>query len=298
MKLSSLKTFLVATATAIGFGACTNGSSELKIDQNLAQCLTYSKDINTQAQGLNRISFSTQFNYSNNTVDLAITGLEIPVAGSSTGLQFPKMEFQGLPWKYNNMGWKVIDLENVKPSIVGMNDAPVFTEFNFKLIDVFNGDLYTPGIMYDFEVEIGTDDNKTEANVVGCCMTGKTVSTSPDGLAYTPEEDDAVKDKNKPAYWLDFDFEASKVDIHIYNAKFLGAMPSLNMVFPDVPFTVENGIIALNCASLIPEYNGIPNKGFPISQLTGTVNFTEGMTLDFHCNFRGADYSVEFKGKY
>ena len=296
MKKSRLKAIAVSIVAIAGLEACTSGSSELKIDQNLAQCLTYTKDVNTQAQGFNRISFTSQFNYTDYTVDLAITGLQIPVAGSSNGLQFPKMEFKGLPWQYNKDGWKVIDMENIKPSILGMNDAPMFKEFDFMLLDIFNDDqTYTPGILYDFDIEIG---GETEANVVGCCMTGKTVSKAPDGLDYIPEDDDAVKDKNKPAYWLDFDFDSSKADLYIYNAKFLAAMPSLNMVFPDIPFVISGGVITLDSVSLIPEYNGVPNKGFPISQLKGTVDFKDGMTLTFHCNFRGADYVVEFKGKY
>ena len=298
MKKLRLKAAIISFMSVVGLVSCTGSSSDLTIDQTMGQCLTYTKDINSQAQGFNRISFTSQFNYTNSTVDLAIIGVEIPVAGSTTGKQYPKMEFQGLPWTYNHDGWKVIDMTDVKPVITGMNEVPLFKNFSFMLLDVFDGGNYTPGIIYDFDIEFSVDGDKTEAKLVGCCMTGKTVSKAPDGLTYIPEEDDNIKEKNRPVYWLDYDFESSKADLYLFNAKFLGNMPSLNMVFPDIPFTVSGGVVTLEADALIPEYNGVPNNGFPISKLKGTVDFTEGMTLSFHCNFRGADYEVKFEGKY
>lgn len=297
MKLVNIKALFLSCAALIGLSACTNSSSDLTIEQILGQCLTYSKDINTNAQNFNRISFSAEFNYTNYTVDLIITGLELPQAGSSTGIQFPKMELTGLPWAYDKDGWKVIDTESIKPSIVGINDVPVFKKFHFMLLDIFEGDQYKPGIIYDFTVEFGSGDNKSETDVVGCCMTGKTVSKAPDGSEYCPEYSQ-TNDKSKPIYWVDFDFDKSKADIYLFNAKFLGNMPSLNLVFPDVPFTVSGGIFSFVSDALTPEYNGVPYPSFPISQLKATLDFKEGMKLTFHCNFRGSDYSVEFDGKY
>lgn len=297
MKRISIKALFLSCIAALCLAGCTNSSSEVTIDQILGQCLTYSKDRNTNAQNFNRISFSAQFNYTNYTVDLVITGLELPQAGSATGVQFPKMELNGLPWSYDKNGWKVIDVESVKPSIVGINDVPLFKKLHFMLLDIFNGDQYTPGIMYDFLVEFGNGEDKNEADVVGCCMTGKTVSTAPDGIEYCPE-DGQTNEKSKPIYWINFDFVTSKADIYLFNAKFLSNMPSLNLVFPDVPFTVSEGVFLLASEALTPEYNGVPYPSFPISQLNGTLDFKAGMKLAFHCNFRGSDYSVEFDGMY
>lgn len=278
----------------IGLTSCLGDSSDVVTEQSLGQCLSYAKDVNSYAQIFSNILFSAEYNSTNYTVDLTVTGLVLPVAGNSTGLAVPKMKFTGLPWSYNAYGWKVVDVENVKPQIVGMTDVPDFGELKFMLLDNFSENGFVPGIVYEFEISLG----ETLAEVSGCCMTGKTVSVAPDGASYSPEDDPVIKDKNRPAYWVNFDFKDMKADIYLYNAKFLDRMPSLNLEFPDVPFTVSQGKVSLDCADLTPVYDGVPNKGFPISQLKGTVDFSEGMNLSFHCNFRGADYSVTFEGEY
>ena len=298
MKKNSFKALFLSLVAAVGMSSCDNGgSSELVDTQILGQCLTCSKDMNTNAQNFNQISFSAQFNYTNNTVDLAVIGIELPQVGSSTGMKFPKMEFKNMPWAYDKNGWKVIEVDSVKPSIVGMNEVPMFKKLNFRLLDVFDGDRFTPGIIYDFLVEFGVEEYLNEVNVVGACLSGKTVSTDPNGTAYCPEED-STPGVQKPVYWVDFDFENSKADIHMFNAKFLGNMPPLHLVFPDVPFNMSGGIMTFEIAKLTPELGDVPYPRFPISQLKGIIDFKTGMKLSFHCKYSGADYTVVFEGKY
>lgn len=289
MNFNFFKSLIVSSMAALAFTSCIGDSEDVVTDQTLAQCLTYTTDVTTKAQSFNNISFSAKYNYTNNTVDVAIYGMVLPIAGSDNGKALPKMEFKSLPWTMNSMGWKVVDLDNVKPVITGMADVPVFDEFEFCLVDVFSDQNYTPGLMYKFEV-----DSKYEVN--GRCVTGTTKSVSPEGAGYIPENDNAVK--VKPTYWIDFDFKDSKADIYLYSAKFLSNMPSLNLEFPDVPFTVKDGKIVLEIANLTPEYNNRPFDAFPISQLKATVDFAKGMTLDFHCGYRGDDYTVNIDCKY
>lgn len=289
MNFNFIKSLLLSGVTALAFASCGGDGEDTITDQTLAQCLTYSTDVTSKAQSFNKISFSAQYNYSNGTVDVAIYGIVLPVAGSDNGRALPKMEFKSLPWKMNSTGWKVVDVENVKPVISGMSDVPTFDEFEFCVADIFTGDSYTPGIIYKFEL-----DSKYEIN--GCCMTGTTKSVSPDGVTYTPETDGNVS--IKPTYWVDLDFEDSTADIYLYSAKFLGNMPSLNLEFPDVPFTVKDGKVVLEKDNLTPEYNNRPFDTFPISQLKATIDYAKGMTLDFHCGYRGADYTVNIDCKY
>lgn len=292
MKKHILNSVLFAF-TIIAMASCNNGSSDVVSDQTLGHCLSVAKDVNTRAQITSRMSFAAQYNYSNNTVDLSMTGIVLPKAGSSTGLQFPKMSFSGLSWQYNQSAWKVVEVENVRPVITGMSEVPTFKKLTFMLLDAFNGSNYAPGIMYKFEIE----NNGSNVEVVGCCMTGKTVSSAGD-TSYTPEDDKSLAEDKKPIYWVDFDFKNSKADIYIFNAKFLGGMPSLNMTFEDVDFTISNGEVTLSSEALTPNCEGIPFPSFPISQLKGKVNYSEGMKLEFHCDFRGTDYTVKFDGSY
>lgn len=291
MNIKSIRTILFSCAFVSLLSACnSDDEGGSVVDQTMAQCLTCSTDETTKAQSFNKISFATQYNYSNNTVDVTIYNIVLPVAGSPDGTLLPKMEFKSLPWKFNSQGWKVVDVENVKPMIGGMTDATLFDEFYFCIADVFDSTgKYTPGILYSFEINSRYD-------VEGCCMTGTTKSTSPDGVAYIPENDSQTR--IKPTYLVDFDFEKSTADIYIFAAKFLGNMPSLNLEFPDVPYKIENGKVVLEAANLTPEYNGMPFPSFPISKLKATIDYSKGMTLDFHCGYRGSDYTVNIECKY
>lgn len=290
MNITSLKTILLSFALLNFISSCSNDSSDLITDQTLAQCLTYTKDAETQAQNFNKISFSAQFNYTTNTVDLSISGLTLPVAGNSDGVTYPKMTFKNLPWYLNIQGWKVVDVSSVYPEINGYAEFPEFNKLKFELVDLFDtNNNYHPGINYQFTINDSYESN-------GCCMTGTTVSTAPDGSTFSPESDAATT--VKPAYWIDFDYKNSLADIYLYGAKFLQGMPSLNLVFPKVPFTTMQGAANLVCDELTPEYNGIPNPGVPVSNLNGTLNFTSGLKLNFNCNFRGTDYKVEIDAKY
>ena len=293
MKKQILLALASCVVCVLGLVSCKGDSSDLVDDQTLGHCLTMAKDVNTRARVVSRLSFAAQYNYSSNTVDLAVTGIVIPKAGSVSGQAFPKMTFSGLPWSYNKDGWKVVEVENVSPSIIGISETPKFTNLRFLLLDAFDGDVYAPGIMYKFNVEYA--ESVVEIN--GCCMTGKTKSEA-NGSVYCPEEDTALKENQWPIYWVDFDFNTSKADIYIYNAKFLDRMPSLNMAFEGVDFSVTNGEFTMTCDALTPKCEGVPFPDFPISKLKGTVNFSKGMNLEFHCNFKGTDYTVNFEGKY
>lgn len=298
MKSNYFKTIILSFVSLVLAGSCTTSSDEVVEDQILGHCLSYSEDLDSRARSFDRLSFTAQYNYSSYTVDLTVTGVVLPQAGSTTGQRLPKMTFKSLPWMYNKHGWKEINVSNVTPEITGVSEPPSFKSLNFMLLDVFNGATYAPGIQYDFVVDNDFSGNDSSVEIVGCCMNGKTVSTDPTGVSYIPEEDNNLAEKNRPAYWIDFDFEKSKADIYLYNAKFISSMPSLNLVFPGVDITVASGSIDLSCAALTPEYDNIPFESFPITQLKGTVDFISGTTLEFHCNYRGSDYTIKFEGKY
>lgn len=274
------------------FASCNDDPSDNPTitDQTMSQCVTFVKDNTSKAQTFNLLGFGIQYNYTAGTVDISITGLSLPVAGNNNGISYPKMTFSDLPWTYDSRGWKVVEANNVVPSITGMSTAPRFTRFMFMLKDAAdeNGN-YMPGVVYEFEI-----DSRYEAK--GLCMVGTTVSTAPDGTVYSPESDPAKP--GSPTYWIDVDYNSSTARLYIYGAKFLGTMPSLSLEFPDIPFVVDGNKLLLDCAALTPEYEGTPYPSFPITNLKATLDYTYGLSLEFNCNFRGDDYKVTFDGTF
>ena len=294
MKLQSLKAILPLLAAAAMLVACGDTNEENTEESNLAQCLTYGENVVTHAQNFNKMSFIAKFDNADAAAEISIVGMVLPDAGNPNGISIPRMELRGLTWKYNSQGWKTVIAEDVTPVITGMSVVPQFKKIDFAIADVFDSHgNYRPGIQYRLAVEY--QGNQFE--LVGCCMTGTTEATDPDGVAYVPEKDAAVK--NKPVYWVDFNYADKTADIYMYNAKFLGAMPSLNLLFPAVPYTIESSKIMLGCDALTPTFGGMPFPTFPISALSGEIDYTTStMTLKFNCKFRGADYSVKVDCKY
>lgn len=294
MKFNCVKLFLPVLAVAAAFSSCDDSDSAGDVyESSLAQCLTYGQDVATYAQNFNKMSFSVQYDNSNRQVSLSIIGMILPEADGN-GVAVPHMEVNGLEWRYNSQGWKVVQAENVTPVITGMSVVPLFKKLQFDLADVFDSDgNYRPGIQYRMDIEyLGS-----EYELVGCCMTGTTDVTDPDGAEYSPESDPAVR--TKPVYWADFDYTASTADIYLYGAKFLGNMPSLNLVFPDIPYSIDNGNIILKADAFDPMFGGVANPAFPISGLSGRIDFsTSSMKIDFTCNFKGSDYKVKIDSKY
>lgn len=293
MKFQGLKVILSMLAVAAMFGSCIDSDGENTYESSIGECLTYGENISKRASNFNKkMSFIAKYDNNAYTSDISIVGMQLPEVSST--IDIPRMELKGLAWKYNSQGWKTVTAENVTPVITGMSVVPYIKKLDFAVADVFdaNGN-YRPGIQYRISLEF--KDNEYE--LVGCCMTGTTVATDPDGVSYTPEADGTVN--AKPVYWVDYNFAEEKADIYMYNAKFLGAMPSLNLMFPDVPYKIENGKIMLQSDALTPMFKGVPYPSFPISNLTGTIDYTtSSMNLNFTCNFRGNDYVVKVDCKY
>lgn len=290
MKLINFKSIILFAALSAFMASCTGSNdSDLVTDQTLGNCLTYTVDEANMAQNFNRISFSAKYNYTNSTVDLSVSGLILPVAGGGNGVAIPLMMFKDMPWHYNDMGWKIVDVNNVYPEITGFATVPKFDRLEFALVDFFDENSYRPGILYKFDID-------GQYHSCGSCMTGTTTSTDPVGTEYSPEDDGQTS--NKPVYWMDFDFDNLKADIYIYNAKFLGGMPPLNLVFPGVDMTSSQGLISLSASQLIPIYNDVPWSSMPVNDLTGTFDLAKGLTLNFNCDFRSTLYKVKVDAKY
>lgn len=294
MKFQCLKAILPMLAASAMFTACDPSSEDDTVESNLAQCLTYGENVSTHAQNFNKMSFIAQFDNKGVAADISIIGMVLPDAGNPNGIAIPRMELHGLPWQYNAQGWRTITAEDVTPVITGMSVVPQFKKVNFYLADVFdNNGNYRPGIQYRLVVKYESN----EYELVGCCMSGTTAVTTPGGGSYSPESDAAVK--NKPVYWVDFNYTDKTADIYMYNAKFLSNMPPLNLLFPAVPYTIDNGKIMLKCDALTPLFGGLPFPSFPITALTGQIDYSSStMDLKFNCNFRGEDYLVKVDCKY
>ena len=89
----------------------------------------------------------------------------------------------------------------------------------------------------------------------------------------------------EPEYVLRFNVETMKADLTIYNAKFDPKMPqAFDMIFGDIPFTMNQNGYSLGIDRLIPTIGDKPYERYEITDLTITGNFISNtMTVSFTC---------------
>lgn len=85
-------------------------------------------------------------------------------------------------------------------------------------------------------------------------------------------------------YTLNFDPETLKCSIDVKGAKFVSDMPSMDMTFPNIPFTSQNGSLKIETAGLTPTIRGVEFPQFPITNLSTVFTPLQNATLNFSCN--------------
>lgn len=108
-------------------------------------------------------------------------------------------------------------------------------------------------------------------------FTGTTVAWP----ASTPDQKFTSTD---PVYTLRLDSNTKKATLEIDQAQFMVGMPQLDMVFPGIDYKIlDNNVVLLSCANLVPESGGRPYPIFPITNLQGRVKANGTFDLFFEC---------------
>lgn len=295
------RTMAVSAAVALlALTSCShipdgNGGSFV-VGQSLSDCVTRVEDNEgAYTTVFSNLGFGLKYDYTNNVLEMSVTGVALP-DGSSNGIAYPTMKFTNLPFKYNTAGWKVVEVKNVQPAISGYNTAPMFTSVKFFLHDLTTNDNgYACDVYYEFEVD-------GRYTLTGIYKKGITKSTAPDGSTFITGTGSLT---DRAAYYLvDYDFANKTADFYIYRAQFHSGMPALNLILPDVPFTIESdgSVIRFSAASITPSMQmpgapATPNPAFPITDFSAEVSAFVGLQIDFKCNFRGDIYTVSVTTK-
>lgn len=81
---------------------------------------------------------------------------------------------------------------------------------------------------------------------------------------------------------VDPDPTTKKMKIEFKRVQFVPAMPALDIIVPDVPYTEVDGSIKLSGENIIPECMGGPFPMYTVTGLTGTITST---TISLSLNF-------------
>lgn len=88
-------------------------------------------------------------------------------------------------------------------------------------------------------------------------------------------------------YTLKFDPATLKCAIEVKGAKFVAEMPAMDMKFPGISFTSNNGSLYLASQELIPTIKDVAYPQFPIADLAGKFTPLQNSTLTFSCSPAG-----------
>ena len=263
----NLYLLLGALAVVCGLTSCsTTAENDFVTKQGINKCFTLYTDATTGASSAGaETGYSIVINYTKETCDISITGLAIP-----NGKAYPAIELTNLPCKVSNNELLTISALNVQSTISGFSSAPVFNSVKCQLAHRTIDNNYMPSFLIQFSV----DGYNITSSLPDVYMLGRTVSTGPDNAAFTTDE---------TKYQITLNSSLDKATIALSGAQFIGAMPALDITFPDVPVTVTDGKILLAAQTLTPNMKDTPAPGFPITNLKGSINPVGESSIEFDC---------------
>lgn len=317
MKITKLfASIILVAAIALGVSSCnTNSNAEYVTTQDLPGYINFVTDNNTLVTTAHTgVSYTLEFNYTNNTCNIKITGLKLP------NQSFPVLQFNNVPWKTNSRGWKEIKMIDATPSGGNFATPPVFSSFHMEMLDYTIQQVYVPCVDLTYSINNYSIQSITSALV----LTGTTKVTSPDNKTYSPNKEEeplylitldatngTTVDTNLNTFYKKKDNQNLKANINISGARINNTMQPANVRIKDVPFTVKEGNVYFAydqgvydpAKPLIPVTLNASNvetakSDCPITDLRGTLDINRGLTLDFDCKYKDILYDVNITTKY
>jgi len=281
LKRISLSAALCGMLALSGFVSSCNSSEE--DDNYTTHTLTNSfgciTSITSQAQTMSpSMTYVIKYDYSTGDATVEITGLQMP-----DGTKYPPIVLDGMKWKMKD-NWRVIEAAAPHSSVSGFSGAPIFENLSIGLMDRIYNNSYIPA--FYFKARVNTQYSLFSA-LNEQVFFGNTEITAPDG---------SVTSNRSTAYTFKLNPNTMPLTatINVVGAKFASAMPPQTFAFDDVPCTLNhNSTLSFEVESLIPTQNGVPNTGYPISDLSGIYDFVNGFDMQYDCMVSGRKFTAK-----
>lgn len=245
----------------------------------------------------NNMGYIIELDYTDLTADVTISGLKL-----TDGTAYPTMILRDLPWKINSEGWSVITASNVKPEITGFGDIPTFTSFELSLINRTIDVSSIPDLV--------TGGSESKAFLPGICAKFtlnsrySILSSMPIQYVFgklTSATTGTSYENKSVAYVVTLNSDTRTFSILLKGARFIGAMPAMDIVFDNIPFNVVGTSFTFDVDKLIPKIGNDPFPSFPITNLKGSYDFASGLKMQFECTpatMGGLKFNVNVDADY
>ncbi|MBO4943308.1 MAG: hypothetical protein J6C95_07745 [Muribaculaceae bacterium] len=267
-----MKKFLHYFATlllgCLALASCsTEGKNETVTVQTFNNAFVHVNDIEGgTAAYYGNIRYEVRINYTQPSADITIAGLKL-----TDGTSFPQFVIQGLKVAIDSKGWLEITGENITPRISGVSSVPVIGKIRMRIYQRYIETDYLPAFSLSMSL-----DNKYSivSSYVNQYCYGSTICSSDKGLRF---------ETKNTTYKLSFNIETRCVTVTLNKAQFMAQMPAMDMVFKNIPFTLQGSKAVFSIDKLIPELGNTPAAGFPITDLEGSLDFGGDFKFGFTC---------------
>lgn len=216
-------------------------------------------------------------NYSDGTVKVKVTIADLRIDDE---MQYSTVILPEFSLDLKQDGSYAVSATDVVPENLSESAGVSFTQFNMSMITLLESSTVIAGqanvrTVYSISYVVNNRFHVT-AYPSTCYLYGTTKSVgATDGNAF---------ETKSTRYAVTFNTKKLTARIDITGAQFAQHMPSMNMTFPDVPFTAGVSTISLAAESVTPMIANVPYPDFPISDLEGTVNpAIASSALGFSC---------------
>lgn len=275
------KLFLTILAAAAILSSCSNsGSNDYTVTTAIRDCFesVTAKDGTNTVSGTT-VNYSIEINYTKATANVVINGLKL-----ADGTGTPDIQLRDLKVVGTEEGWLKITAPTAIPAATG-GRTPAIDNLEINLLIAYNA-------VYGFCTRFVMDNDYSVLSACNAYSLGATTTTSGAGQPF--------QTKNT-IYSFRLNPSKKCLDLGLSNAQFMDKMPAMNFVLKEIPFTVYDKSVSFNAASLVPYVGNTPNEGFPITDLSGNLDFTKGLHLNFKCSpktVQGVTFQTSASGTF
>lgn len=230
-------------------------------------------------------------------LDLANANASITMTGRFANEQDAvTLTIDNLPITTNSQEYSTeINSEAFSPSVDGHESDYLITDFKCSIWQLTSNDngitqsqnLYRISFLVNGKYRVTVIDR--QPNFINC-TTNTVGGTTGSFQSKTTTYSVAISDKSDGG---------KQATLYVYNSKFADKMPSMNMVFKDLPVTLDANGYTINANAVTPYINDVPYPDYKITSLTASVS-NKGMefSLRFNCSVpKLGDYLVNALGK-
>lgn len=284
MKLSKI-ILAAALPAALMFASCDNndGPDGSVISFNVAGTgqngnkitLSAVKDLTTNTwRTYPGANYAMKFDFGNGVSDVQVSNLQYMDGNERANFTIPTQKF------LTNSTMSIWTVPTVATPITATGLSTPLTDYSIWLLTYYGQTLI------DMDINYTIGNYFVRAIPVLHTYTGITNTNTLDGTSGTYPNNSAV-------YSVTLKPETQTVDIAVKGAKFDNAMPSMDMVFPDIPYKYTDNGFTISADKIIPTINKTPYENYALTNVNGALIVRGQFTLNFNC---AGKWHTDFKG--